>query len=282
MVKVRLVAVRRLTPLHSAHGPAPDAIDQVLGQIVGQRMDLAPTASHEVNMVRAVQGARAPSHEDHLHDVGDAQVIAAHDFNVPKCRPPGLPPLVAMDETFAPARLVAQPFTGGDHGISGETAEHALLAPDPADILDAMYGHPPIVAPRQPRRGILFRPYGANVARDRLANVRWFLTLQQRGQLLDPVLDSFHDGMTGVSDPFRGIRNAVDQTLGNVLSTIVAGITIRGHVALLSTRLRTGQAHNKRQQLLDGERLGEENGVIRHGQHASRANPVASAHEYYR
>ena len=76
MVKVRLMAVRRLPPLHGAHGPAPDAVDQILGEIIGQRMDFAPTASHEVNMVRAVQGARTPGHEDHLHNVGNSQVIA--------------------------------------------------------------------------------------------------------------------------------------------------------------------------------------------------------------
>src|SRR5688500_17212159 len=115
-------------------------------------MDLAPTVSNKVNVVRAVQCAGTPSHKDHLDDVGDSQVIAANHLNIPKCRPPGLAPLVAMDETFVPARLVIHPFTGGGHGIGGETAEHSLLAPDPADALDAMHRHPPLVAPRHARR----------------------------------------------------------------------------------------------------------------------------------
>jgi hypothetical protein len=150
MVKVGSVAVRRLTSLHGQNGLAPDAVDHVLAQIVRKRVDLASTVSNEVNVVGAVQAARTPGHEDHLDDVGDSQVIAAHDLNIPKRRPPGLPYFAAMHETFAPARLVAHPVTGGDPGIRGETAEHALLAPDPADVLDAMHRYRPVVAPRQP------------------------------------------------------------------------------------------------------------------------------------
>src|SRR3954466_2525058 len=110
-------------------------------------MDLAPAISNKVNVVRAVQRAGTASHKDHLHDVGDSQMIAANHLNIAKCRPPGFAPLVAMHETFAAAHLVPHPFTDGGPGIGGETTEHALLAPDPADVLDAMHGHPPIVAP---------------------------------------------------------------------------------------------------------------------------------------
>ena len=81
----------------------------------------------------------------------------------------------------------------------------SLLAPDPADVLDAMHGHPPVVTPRQPRRGMSLRPHGANVGWNRLPNLGRFLTMQQRGQLLDPVLDPFHDGMTSLAHPFCGI-----------------------------------------------------------------------------
>src|SRR5215207_410559 len=122
MVKVGSMAVRRLTSLHGQNGPAPDAVDHVLAQIIRKRVDLASTVSNEVNVVGAVQAARTPGHEDHLHDVGDSQVIAAHDLNIPKRRPPGLPYFAAMHETFAPAHLVAHPVTGGDLGIRGATA----------------------------------------------------------------------------------------------------------------------------------------------------------------
>jgi hypothetical protein len=100
MVKVRLVAVRRLTPLHGPHGPAPHVVDQVLAQIIRKRMDFAPAVSNKVNMVRAVECAGTPGHQDHLHDVGDSQVIAANHLNIAKCRPPRFTPLVAMNETF--------------------------------------------------------------------------------------------------------------------------------------------------------------------------------------
>ena len=68
-----------------------------------------------------------------------------------------------------------------------------------------MHRHPPVVAPRQPGRGVLLRPHGAHVDWDRLANLGRFLTMQQRGQLLDPILDPFHDGMTGFAYLLSGI-----------------------------------------------------------------------------
>ena len=47
--------------------------------------------------------------------------------------------------------------------------------------------------------------HGANVAWNRLPNLSRFLPMQERRQLLDPVLDPVHDGMTGLADPFGGI-----------------------------------------------------------------------------
>jgi hypothetical protein len=204
MVKVRSVAVRHRTLLHGSHGPAPHVVNHVLTQIVRKRMHLAPTVSNKVNVVRAVLCARTPGHEDHFDDVGDPKVIAANHLDIAKCRPPGLTPLVAMHETFVPAHLGTHSCTSG-HGIGGQTAEHALLAPDPAEVLDAMHRHPPIVAPRQPGRGVLLRPHGAHVDRDCLANPDWTLAMPPRGQLLDPILDPFHDGMTGLSNLLSGI-----------------------------------------------------------------------------
>src|SRR5215203_1702215 len=205
-------------------------------------------------------------------------MVAAHDLDIPKRGPPGLASFVAMDETFTPARFGAHPLSGG-HGISGETTKHALLAPDPADVFDAMDGHPSVITPCQPRRGVLFRPHGANVGRDRLTDQGRFLTMQQRCQVLDPVLDPFHDGMTGIAHSFRGICNAVDQTLGYVLGTVIVGTSIGLHGDLLSTRLGTGQAPNKRQQLLYGKRFGEEYGVLAIGCRTPAAKSVAGAHE---
>src|SRR5688572_6937541 len=125
-------------------------------------MDLPPAVSNEVNVVGAVERVRVPGHEDHLHDVGDPQVIAADHLNISKRRPPGLSILDAMHETLAPAPPVTHSFTGGGHCISGQTAEHALLAPDPANVLDAMHAHPPVITPRQPRRIMPLRPHRAN------------------------------------------------------------------------------------------------------------------------
>jgi len=177
MVKVGSVAVGRVTPLHGPHGSAPHVVDHVLAQIVRERMDLTPAVSNKVNMVRAVQRASTPGHEDHLHDVGDPQVIAANHLNIPKCPPPRLASLVAMHETFVPSRLVTHSFTGG-HAIGGEIAQHALLAPNPAEPLVPMHRHPPVVAPRKPSRGMLLRPNGAHVGRNRLANLGWFFTMR--------------------------------------------------------------------------------------------------------
>src|SRR5215204_6790548 len=75
-VKVCLVAVRRFTPLHGEHHPTPYPVDRVLAQIIRKGMNLAVTASEEVNVVGAIERARVPGHEDHLHHIGDAQVIA--------------------------------------------------------------------------------------------------------------------------------------------------------------------------------------------------------------
>ena len=146
-MKVHLADVRRITPLHGEHGPAPHAVDRVLAQIVRKRMNLALTASDEVNVVGAIQRARIPGHEDHLHHIGNAHVIAAQHLDIPKRWPPGLPPFIAMHETFAPARLAGHSFIASCYGISGETARHPLLAPDPADALDAMHGHPTVITP---------------------------------------------------------------------------------------------------------------------------------------
>src|SRR5829696_854082 len=49
--------------------------------------------------------------------------------------------------------------------------------------------------------------------------------------------------------------------------------------SLTSAPPGTSQALNEFQQLLDGKRLGKEDGVNRDGGHASPANPVASTHE---
>src|ERR671910_579170 len=54
-----------------------------------------------------------------------------------------------------------------------------------------------------------------------------------RGQLLDPILDPFHDGMTGLAYLLSGIRNSIDQPLGNVLVALVV-TTIDGHSEILS------------------------------------------------
>jgi hypothetical protein len=206
-------------------------VDHVLAQTVRKRMDLAPTVSNKVNVVRAVQCAGTPGHKDHLHDVGDSQVIAANHLDVAKCRPPGLTPLIAMHETFVPTRLRANPCTNG-HGIGGETSEHALLAPDPAEVLDAMHRHPSIVAPGQPGWGMPLRPHGTHAGWDRLADLGWILVMPPWGQLLDPVLDPFHDGMTGVAYLLSGIRNPIDQPLGDVLVALVITM-IDAHSELL-------------------------------------------------
>jgi hypothetical protein len=204
-VEVHLAAVRRLTPLHREHDPAPHAVDQVLAQIVRKRVNLASTASDEVNVVGAMLRSRVPGYENHLYHIGNAHVVAAQYLDISKQRTPGLPPLTAMYETFTPARLGGHPFIAIRNDFSGEPAEHPLLAPDPADVLDAMHRHPAVVTPRQPRRAMPFGPHGANVGWERLANLGRFLALQQRSQLLDPVLDLFHNRMSGISHPFRGI-----------------------------------------------------------------------------
>jgi hypothetical protein len=160
-VKVHLAAVRRIAPLHGEHSPAPHAVDRVLAEIVRKCMNLALTASDEVNVVRAILRARIPGHEDHLHHIGNAHVIAAQHLDIPERRPPGLPPFIAMHETFAPAR---HSFIASGNRISGKTARHPLLAPDPADVLDTTHGRPTVVTPRQPRRAMSLWPHGANVA----------------------------------------------------------------------------------------------------------------------
>jgi len=109
-VKVDPAAVRRLTPLHGEHGPAPHAVDQILAQIIRKDMNLTPTASDEVNVVGAIQRPRIPGHENHFHHIGNAQVITAHHLDIPKHGPPGLSPFAAMHETFALAGLVGHPF----------------------------------------------------------------------------------------------------------------------------------------------------------------------------
>jgi hypothetical protein len=59
--------------------------------------------------------------------------------------------------------------------------------------------------------------------------------MQQRGQLLDPILDPVHDGMTDVGNSFGGIGNPVDQAFGNVRVAFIIGSAFRGHADLLST-----------------------------------------------
>jgi hypothetical protein len=146
-VKVHLAAVWRLTPLHGEHSPPPDAVNQVPAQIVRERMNLASIALDEVNVVRAILRFRAPGYEHHLYHIGNAHMVAAQYFDIPKQRTPGFPPLTAMHEAFTPARLRGHPFTASGNDISGEPAKHHLLTPDPTHVLDAMHGHPAVVTP---------------------------------------------------------------------------------------------------------------------------------------
>ena len=83
-MKVRLVAVRRLTPLHGEHGPAPHAVDQILAQIVRKCMNLASIASDEVNVVGAILRFRVPGYENHLDHISNTHMVAAQYLDIPK------------------------------------------------------------------------------------------------------------------------------------------------------------------------------------------------------
>jgi hypothetical protein len=53
-----------------------------------------------------------------------------------------------------------------------------------------------------------------------LTDIGRFLAVKARSQLLDAFLNTFEDRLTGVTDPFGGVRDAVEQTLGDILGTL--------------------------------------------------------------
>ena len=200
------MAVRRRTPLHGPHGPAPHVVNHVLAQIVRERM-------------AGPRGARLERSE-----------CGASGRVCPRSRPPG-PSLrrrqVPGDRSARPrypetpaARAPAPRRHGRNirsRRASGRIASAAATgsAARPRSMPYSLQTQPTSLTRwtgthRSSRHAshveaCFFGRTGRTSAGSRLTNLGRFLTMQQRGQLLDPILDPIHDGMTGVANSFCGI-----------------------------------------------------------------------------